>query len=90
MKKLMVVITVIACLFTSCATTMQQDVFQTSDLNKELMEEVSIFEDRYILIDSEYLLTGTFDSSKIAAFHTLSYGRKDKESSRVLYFCKIN
>ena len=38
MKKLMVVITVIACLFTSCATTMQQDVFQTSDLNKELME----------------------------------------------------
>lgn len=70
MKKLMVVITVIACFFTSCATTMQQDVFQTSDLNKELMEEVSIFEDRYILIDSEYLLTGTFDSSKIAAFHT--------------------
>ena len=58
MKKLMVVITVIACLFTSCATTMQQDVFQTSDLNKELMEEVSIFEDRckYLVSFLEYIL----------------------------------
>ncbi|MCR5189693.1 MAG: hypothetical protein K6C97_12235 [Treponema sp.] len=69
MKKLLVLMTAIACLLTSCATTMQQDVFQTTDLNQELMEEVSVFEDRYILIDSEYLLTGKSDASKIAAFH---------------------
>ncbi len=69
MKKLWGLILAIVCLLTSCATTMQEDVFQTSDLNKELMEEVSVYEDRYILIDSEYLLKGTYDSSKIAAFH---------------------
>lgn len=70
MKKLLVLITAIACFLTSCASTLQQDVFQTSDLNQELLEEVSVFEDRYILIDSEYLLTGSYDISKIAAFHS--------------------
>lgn len=59
----------IVSLFTSCATTLQQDVFQTTDLNQELMEEISVYEDRFILIDSDYLLTGKIDPSTIKIFH---------------------
>ena len=69
MKKVLVLLLSLTVILTSCTSTLQQDVFQTSDLNEELQNEISVYEDRYILIDSEYLLSGKYDSAAVTQFH---------------------
>ena len=56
-------------IFVSCASTLQQDVFQTSDLNQELADQIAIFEDRFIGIDSDYLVKNKLDADKTASLH---------------------
>ena len=56
-------------IFISCTTTLQQDVFQDSGLNQELADEIAVFEDRYILIDSDYLLKGVYEQNKVNKLH---------------------
>ncbi|MCR4954924.1 MAG: S-layer homology domain-containing protein [Treponema sp.] len=59
----------LAVFFSSCASTLQQDVFQSSDLNKELADQIAIFEDRFIAIDSTYLVKNKLDSDKTSELH---------------------
>ena len=59
----------LAVIFSSCASTLQHDVFQSSDLNKELADQIAIFEDRFIAIDSTYLVKNKLDSDKTSELH---------------------
>lgn len=78
MKKILVLLSAFGFLFSSCVTTLQQDVFQTTNLNKELMEEISVYEDRFILIDANYLMTGKFDQNQLDSFHQDVYAQLSK------------
>lgn len=69
MKKILCIIIALTSLFTSCVTTLQQDVLQTSNLNKELRQEIAIYEDRFILIDAEFLKSAKIDAEEVESFH---------------------
>lgn len=69
MKKILCIIVALTSLFTSCVTTLQQDVLQTSNLNKELRQEIAIYEDRFILIDAEFLKSAKIDAEEVESFH---------------------
>jgi len=55
--------------FAACTSTMQQDVFQSSDLNQELADQIAIFEDRFIQIDSSYLVKNKLNTEEVDLLH---------------------
>ena len=69
MKKIILLLITLELLLISCTSTIQEDVFQTTDLNEELATELSIFDDSYILIESDYLLTGTYSTEDLSYLH---------------------
>ncbi|MCR4743368.1 MAG: hypothetical protein K5866_10935 [Treponema sp.] len=69
MKKFVLLLITFGLLLVSCTSTIQEDVFQSTDLNEELATELSIFDDSYILIESDYLLTGSYSSEDLSYLH---------------------
>lgn len=61
---------ILASFLVSCASSLQEDIHASTEFNRELEEEISIFENDFIKLDSEYILSGKKPSDAISDLQT--------------------
>lgn len=69
-KKLIYTVTALSIFFTACTSTLQEDIFDSTEAATEVLSAISDYEDMFIVFDAEYTLNGKILSDGISELHT--------------------
>lgn len=69
MKKIICTCISVILLFSSCTSTLQEDIFDSTEASTEILGEISEYEDMFITFDAEYTMKGKITSDKLPQLH---------------------
>ena len=56
--------------FTGCTSTLQEDIFDSTEASALMLGAISEYEEKFIVYDAEYTMKGKIESSGISELHT--------------------
>lgn len=69
MKKILYTCFTALLLFSSCTSTLQEDIFDSTEAATEILGEISEYEDIFISFDAEFTVNGKITSDKLPKLH---------------------